>query len=207
MKRLGIYYRVSTGKQDLASQRSAVKAYLAELPELQKPETIIEFKDHGQSGMNNQRESYLALIKAAEKKEIDTILVYRLDRLTRNATEAIQLLLRLDQAGVGFISVTQPVLNLGIENPFRRMMLAAFAEISELERIVIVSRVNSGLDAARKRGVKLGRPAKLDDAAKAVIERMRAEGISFGQIALRLGMSRTSVQRILKGSHSPGSGK
>lgn len=154
--------------------------------------------------MNNEREAYLALIKAANEKRIDTILVYRLDRLSRSATEAIQLLLRLDQAGVGFISVTQPVLNMGIENPFRRTLLAAFAEISELERDTIVSRVNSGLEAARNRGVKLGRPAGDNSKAKEAIVRLRAEGKSFGEIATELEMSRTSVQRLFKDGRSPG---
>ena len=80
--------------------------------------------------------------------------------MSRNATEAIQTLLSLDQLGIRFISVTQPVLNLGPENPFRRTMLAAFSEIAEIERETIVGRVRAGLDAAKRRGVKLGRPKK-----------------------------------------------
>lgn len=207
MKDLGIYYRVSTGKQDFASQKSAIKAYLGQLSEASRPQTIIEFKDHGQSGMNNEREAYQALIKAALEKRIDTVLVYRLDRLSRSATEAIQLLLRLDQVGVSFISVTQPVLNMGLENPFRRTMLAAFAEIAELERDTIVSRVNSGLDAARKRGVKLGRPRDLEREVMESIEALRAEGLSFGKIATLLGMSKTSVQRLSKEGRPSGSEK
>lgn len=207
MKSLGIYYRVSTGKQDFASQKSAIKTFLGDLPDSKRPQEIIEFKDHGQSGMDNEREAYQAIIKAAVDKRIDTVLVYRLDRLSRDASEAIQLLLKLDQLGVGFISVTQPVLNMGLDNPFRRTMLAAFAEIAELERETIVSRVNAGLDAARKRGAKLGRPSFLDRETFLTIEKMRTEGSSFGLIATCLGLSRTSVQRIFKEGRPPGSEK
>jgi DNA invertase Pin-like site-specific DNA recombinase len=152
MKHIGIYYRVSTDKQDFASQKTAMEAWLKGLPEDRKPLSIQEFKDHGMSGKNSRRKAYQDLIRCAFEQRIDTIVVYRLDRLSRHATEAIQILLSLDQAGVGFISITQPVLNLGLDNPFRRTMLAAFSEIAEIERETIVSRVRSGLEAARKRG-------------------------------------------------------
>lgn len=198
MNSLAIYYRVSTGRQDFDSQKFAIKAYLEELPEAKRPQTITEFKDHGESGMNNQRKAYLSLIAAAKAKRIDTIIVYRLDRLSRNATEAIQLLLTLDQAGVGFISVTQPVLNMGIDNPFRRTMLAAFAEIAELERDTIVSRVNAGILSAKSRGVVFGRPKEHKEEDRVAAKWMRDKGMSFESIAKELGLSKTSVQRLIK---------
>jgi DNA invertase Pin-like site-specific DNA recombinase len=190
MKHLGVYYRVSTDRQDLASQRSAFKAWLNTLPESQRPLSIQEFKDQGLSGKTTQRKAYQALLKAAFEQKIDTIVVYRLDRLSRNATEAIQTLLMMDHAGVGFISVTQPVLNLGLDNPFRRTMLAAFSEIAEIERDNIVSRVNSGLAAAKKRGVTLGRPRQYTEQQQKEVRRKRAEGLSYEVIAQQLGMSR-----------------
>lgn len=198
MKKLAIYYRVSTDKQDFESQQSAIKAFLKDLPPHKSPESVMVFQDHGRSGKDGKREAYQALIRAAQAKEIDTIMVYRLDRLSRNATDAIQLILSLDQAGVGFISVTQPVLNLGLDNPFRRTMLAAFSEIAEIERDVIVARVNAGLESARKRGVKLGRPMAHDEDKKASVLELRAEGVSFREIARRLGIKKTSVERICK---------
>lgn len=198
MKHLAIYYRVSTDRQDLASQRSAVKAYLDQLPPERKPLTTREFKDHGQSGSNSRRKAYQEMLKGAFERRFDTILVYRLDRLSRNATEAIQVLLSLDQAGVGFVSVTQPVLNLGLDNPFRRTMLAAFSEIAEIERETIVSRVKSGLRAAKNRGVTLGRPKKLNEDYRRDVLRLREEGETFDAIAKRLGLSKGSVLTLAK---------
>ncbi|HYX35850.1 MAG: recombinase family protein [Pseudobdellovibrionaceae bacterium] len=196
MKHLGVYYRVSTDRQDLASQKSAFQAWLATLPEAKKPLTIQEFKDHGISGKTTQRKAYQALLKAAFEQKIDTIVVYRLDRLSRNATEAIQTLLIMDQAGVGFISMTQPVLNLGLDNPFRRTMLAAFSEIAEIERETIVSRVRSGLAAAKKRGVKLGRPKAYTEEQQQLVRAKRAQGLSYEQIAQELGMSRGTAHSL-----------
>jgi DNA invertase Pin-like site-specific DNA recombinase len=198
MQNLGIYYRVSTDRQDLASQISTVEGWLEDLPDDQKPASVRIFKDHGVSGKTTQRKGYQELLRAAYQKEIDTIVVYRLDRISRQATEAIQTLLSLDQAGVGFISVTQPVLNLGLDNPFRRTMLAAFSEIAEIERDTIVTRVRAGLDAARRRGVKLGRPRKVTDEHIQKLQVMRSEGYSFDAIAKELGLSRASVQNLAK---------
>ena len=199
MKHLGIYYRVSTDKQELASQKLAVKQWLASLPPGSQPLTQREFKDQGQSGTDSQRKGYQALLRAAFEQAIDTIVVYRLDRLSRNATEAIQVLLTLDQAGVGFISVTQPVLNLGLDNPFRRTMLAAFSEIAEIERDTIVTRVRAGLDAARQRGVQLGRPQRLTREQQLEVRALRAQGLSYAAIAKQLELSSSSVKLLDKG--------
>src|SRR5690606_27494098 len=114
--------------------------------------------------------------------KIDTIIVYRLDRFSRHATTAIRLLLNLDENGVAFISVTQPVLNLGHENPFRRTMLAAFAEIAEIERETIVARVRAGLDAARRRGVQLGAPVKVSDEHRTTAQGTKSKGHSEREI-------------------------
>jgi DNA invertase Pin-like site-specific DNA recombinase len=138
------------------------------------------------------------LLDAAYQKKIDTIICYRLDRFSRHATTAIRLLLNLDEAGVAFISVTQPVLNLGHENPFRRTMLAAFAEIAEIERETIVARVRAGLDAARKKGVRLGPPIKVSNELQEEARLLKVEGMSYKAIAKRLDLSVGTIHNMLK---------
>ena len=196
MERIAIYYRVSTDKQDLDSQKVAVDRWLVELPK--KPKSVHIIQDEGMSGKHENRPGYKELLDLAINRKIDTIVVYRLDRLSRNATVAIKTLLELDEYGVGFISVTQPVLNLGHANPFRRTMLAAFAEIAEIERDTIVARVRSGLDAARRRGVILGAPIKVNDDAVAKARALRAQGLSYKDIAAELNISVGSVHKALK---------
>src|SRR5690606_17801849 len=151
------------------------------------------------------------MLDDAYKHQIDTIIVYRLDRFSRHATTAIRYLLNLDEAGVAFISVTQPVLNLGHENPFRRTMLAAFAEIAEIERETIVARVRAGLEAAKKRGVKPGAPQKVDREKQLTARRLRQEGHSYKAIAKELDLSVGSVHKLVNGpdvdapDYAPGS--
>jgi DNA invertase Pin-like site-specific DNA recombinase len=199
VKKVAIYYRVSTEKQDLASQQQAVEKWMEDLPEEKRPEHIKVFKDEGISGKTVNRPGFQAMLDAANKHQIDTIIVYKLDRFSRHATTAIRYLLNLDDAGVAFISVTQPVLNLGHENPFRRTMLAAFAEIAEIERETIVARVRAGLDAAKKRGVKLGAPTKVDRTQQLTAKRMREAGDSYRKIARELKLSVGSIHKLING--------
>lgn len=194
--RIAIYYRVSTDKQDLESQKITVEKWISELKE--PPSKIHVLKDEGISGTHENRPAYKELMHLAVNRSIDLIVVYRLDRLSRNATVAIRTLLELDEYGVGFISVTQPVLNLGHSNPFRRTMLAAFAEIAEIERDTIVARVRSGLDAARKRGVTLGAPVKLTAELRERATLLRQNGKSYREIASELEISVGSVSTLLQ---------
>jgi len=201
MDKVAIYYRVSTDRQDLSSQQNTVEKWLDELAK--KPSRVHVFKDEGISGKTENRPGYKALMTMAVNRQIDTIIVYRLDRLSRNATVAIKTLLELDEYGVGFISVTQPVLNLGHQNPFRRTMLAAFAEIAEIERETIVARVRSGLDAARKRGTRLGAPLKVSAEKQLLARTMRTAGKSYKAIADELGLSTGSVHALVNGPEIP----
>ncbi len=197
MKSVGIYYRVSTDRQDLDSQKHAVETWLTKLPQEKQPKRTFIFQDEGLSGTDSTRPGYRQLLDQAFAGKIDTILVYRLDRLSRNASEAIKTLLTLDEAGVAFISVTQPVLNLGHENPFRRTMLAAFAEIAEIERQTIVTRVKAGLEAARQRGVKLGKPSLDSPELRERIKQKREQGLSLRTIAQELEISYGLVQKLV----------
>lgn len=196
MERIAVYYRVSTDKQDLDSQKVAIEKWIAELPK--KPKSVHVIQDEGISGKHENRPGYRELLGLAVQRKIDTIVVYRLDRLSRNATVAIKTLLELDEYGVGFISVTQPVLNLGHSNPFRRTMLAAFAEIAEIERETIVARVRSGLEAAKRRGVVLGAPVKVTEDVVSRARELRAAGRSYKEIAEELEVSVGSIHKALK---------
>jgi DNA invertase Pin-like site-specific DNA recombinase len=76
-------------------------------------------------------------------------------------------------------------------------MLAAFAEIAEIERETIVARVRAGLDAARRKGVKLGPPAKINPEKRLEAAQLKAQGLSYKTIAKRLELSVGSVHKML----------
>ena len=193
MKKAAIYYRVSTDKQDIASQKHTVEKYIEELKT--QPQKIEVFEELGMSGKDHKRPELRRLMQACMKGKFDTIVVYKLDRFSRDASMAIRTLLELDDLGVGFISVTQPVLNLGHDNPFRRTLLAAFAELAEIERETIVARVKAGLAAAKERGVRLGAPPKYNEETIRKVKALREDGQSYGQIAEILEIPKGSVYR------------
>lgn len=198
MKNIAIYYRVSTEKQDLSSQKTTIAKWLDDLPKDRRPQHIYEFQDEGFSGKSFNRPRFKDMLEIAFARRIDTIVVYKLDRFSRNASDAIKTILSLDEVGVAFISVTQPVLNLGHENPFRRTMLSAFAEIAEIERETIVARVRSGLEAAKKRGVKLGPPIKINEDTQSKALQLRHSGCTIKKIASELGISVGATHKIIK---------
>ena len=78
-------------------------------------------------------------------------------------------------------------------------MLAAFAEIAEIERDTIVARVRAGLDAARKRGVRLGAPVEGNAEKAERAAALKAQGRTYKEIAAELGLSVGTVHKMLKG--------
>lgn len=194
MTKIAIYYRVSTNKQDEDMQRREVESYIETRMSGDILTTV--YIDRGISGAKSNRPEFQRMLADCREGLVDTILVYRLDRFSRDANTAIRLLLELDSAGVAFISVTQPVLNLGHDNPFRRTMMAAFAEIAEIERQTIVERVKSGLAAAKSRGVRLGAPSNVPEEIKDEARRLRESGLSFRDVSKRVGLSISYIHKL-----------
>ena len=90
MERTAVYYRVSTDRQDFASQREVVEEWLRQLPEIRRPRSLIEFTDEGVSGKTAHRPEFQRMLAHAYERRVDTIVVYRLDRFSRNASDAIR---------------------------------------------------------------------------------------------------------------------
>jgi DNA invertase Pin-like site-specific DNA recombinase len=194
---IGVYMRVSTDKQDLLMQVEAIDKWVTSLPKEQRPTTIRRFADEGFSGKNDDRPGFKSLLAAAAAGEIDTVVVYKIDRLSRSTNTAIRTILDLDALGVAFISTSQPVLNLGHGAPFRLTMMAAFAEIAQIERETIVSRIKDGLTAAKKKGVKLGR-RRLSERRKERAKELLRLGFSHKAASHQAGIGLSTLHRVKK---------
>jgi DNA invertase Pin-like site-specific DNA recombinase len=194
MQPVAIYYRVSTDRQDLAMQKTAIAQWLATKHPLAT--APIEIEDVALSGSRADRPGFQRLLQLAREHQIDTVIVYRLDRFSRDAATAIRAILDLDGLGVAFVATDQPALNLGSDVPFRRTILMAFAEIAQIERETIIARVKMGLQAARAKGTHLGRPPLADD-VRAKVRSLRAQGWTFARIAQETQLSQGSINNIL----------
>jgi len=192
--RTAIYYRVSTEGQEFDSQEHEVNMFIGKLEE--QPTSIEIFSDKASGKSRKKRPEFERMIAQARAGEIDTIVVYKLDRFSRDANTAIRLLLEMDSVGVAFISVSQKVLNLGHDNPFRRTMLAAFAEIAQLERETIVARIKAGLKAAKEKGNLPGPKPKYDRKKLAELHILR--GMRYVEISRMTGASIGTISKSVK---------
>ena len=186
--RVGLYARVSThDQQTLPLQIRAMREYAA------KRGWFIgaQIKEVGSGA--SQRELRQTLIAAAQRREIDVVLVWRLDRWGRSVADLVSTLQELQHLGVGFVSLTEA---LDLTTPAGRAMAGLLAVFAEFEREILRERVRVGLAQARQNGKTLGRPLSPALQSKAVRKLYRT-GVSKAEIARRLQIGRTSVRRIL----------
>jgi putative DNA-invertase from lambdoid prophage Rac len=186
--RAALYARVSTrDQQTLGMQVDAMTAYISD----RGWKAVTQVKDVGSGAKDRPgRES---LLKAARRREIDVIVVWRLDRWGRSLPDLVVTLRELTGLGVGFVSLTEA---LDLTTPTGRAMAGMVAVFAEFEREILGERVRAGIAQARKEGRPHGRPRTASRKAEEVI-RLKAERFSHSEIARRLGIGRTSVRRIL----------
>jgi DNA invertase Pin-like site-specific DNA recombinase len=141
-----------------------------------------------------KREAREKLIEAARRREIDVVLVWRLDRWGRSVTDLLATLTKeLEHLGVGFVSLTEA---LDLTTPAGRAMAGRLAIFAEFEREILREPTRAGLAHARENGKRLGRPATAA-IHTAEIRKLYRAGISKSEIARRVQIGRTSVRRIL----------
>ncbi len=189
--KLGLYARVSTyDQQTLELQREAMTAYAK-----QRGGTIRMLVEEVGSGISErlQREK---LLRAARRRDIDAIVVWRLDRWGRSVADLVVTLHELQELGVGFISLSEA---LDFTTPTGRAMAGLLAIFAEFEREILRERVKAGIAQARRRGTPHGRPPTAAHHANEV-RHLHATGLSQSAIARRLRISRASVQRFLRGT-------
>jgi putative DNA-invertase from lambdoid prophage Rac len=190
MFRAGLYARVSTNdQQTLSMQNRAMREYAA-----RRGWTITMQVREVNSGAA-KREARERLLDAARRREIDIVLVWRLDRWGRSVTDLLATLQELEHLGVGFVSLTEA---LDLTTPAGRAMAGLLAVFAEFEREILRERTRAGLAHARENGIRLGRPASAAVHAAEIRTLYRA-GISKSEIARRVQIGRTSVRRILGG--------
>jgi len=188
MFRAGLYARVSTNdQQTLAMQNRAMREYAG------RRGWIIALQVREVGSGATQRQSREQLLEAARRREIDVVVVWRLDRWGRSVTDLLTTLQELEHLGVGFVSLTEA---LDLTTPAGRAMAGLLSVFAQFEREILRDRTRAGLAHARQSGKRLGRPMTARLHAAEVRKLYRA-GVSKSEIARRVQIGRTSVRRIL----------
>jgi DNA invertase Pin-like site-specific DNA recombinase len=181
------YARVSTQDQDPSLQLDALKTAACEKIFIEKA-----------SGAQRERPELQAALGYMRKG--DTLVVWKLDRLARSIKQLIETVEGLEKQGIGFRSLTETI---DTTTNGGRLVFHIFAALAEFERSIIRERTLAGLEAARARGRKGGRPPALSPkdlaAAKALL---RDPEITVSEIARRLGVVPSTLYRHLPKARS-----
>ena len=190
MFRVGLYARVSThDQQTLPLQIRAMREYA-----VRRGWTIaLQIKEVGSGAA--EREMRQKLHDGARRRELDVVLVWRLDRWGRSLVDLVVTLKELAELGVGFVSLTEA---LDLTTPTGRAMAGLLSVFAEFEHEILRERIRAGIAEARLKGKHLGRPVTAGRKA-AQIRKLHRAGVSKAEIARHLDIGRTSVRRILRG--------
>lgn len=192
--RASLYARCSTHDkgQDPELQLSPLREYCQ-----RRGFTIAgEYVDNGVSGMKDRRPQLDRLMSAARKRQVDIIVVWKLDRFGRSLKQLVTALDELTGLGIGFISYQD---NLDLTTAQGRLMFHIIGAMAEFERELIRERVKAGLENARRKGKRLGRkpvPPIIRDKVIALLE--KDSSLSVRKIATKVGISSGFVGRVLK---------
>src|SRR3954447_8032608 len=177
------YTRISTTDQTLDLQRDALtKAGCSKI-----------FTDTA-SGAKSEREGLTEAITYVRAG--DTLVVWKLDRLGRSLKDLIERITQLNDRKIGFRSITE---NIDTTTSGGKLIFHIFGALAEFERDIIRERTNAGLEAARSRGKKGGRPPALSPEKIKLARRLYADkDTSVSEICTMLGISRHTLQRYVR---------
>ncbi|PKK86421.1 MAG: resolvase [Thermoplasmata archaeon HGW-Thermoplasmata-1] len=192
MKKAAIYVRVSTGKQDIVNQLPVLKRFAST-----RGFSIVRTFSDVASGARADRVEFNKMMSAAAAGEFDTILVWALDRLSREGmSKTVNLIEHLNKIGVDVVSYTEPYLDTTNELA-KNILLAVVSTLAKAEREKISERTKAGLERLRRQGKKLGRPP-FPGSVREKIRALKKNGYGARETARKLNVSHVYVINVLK---------
>lgn len=191
MKKVAIYARVSTDRHQTVENQLR---QLQEVGERMGWSIVAVHTDQGISGAKgrNRRPGFDALLKGIARREFDMVATWSVDRLGRSLQDLLGLLADIQARGVDLYLHRQGV---DTSTPSGRMMFQLLGVFAEFEREMIRERVLAGLDRAKAKGARIGRPPMATDQIRQ-IQAALAGGAGVRQVARLTGVSPASVSRI-----------
>jgi DNA invertase Pin-like site-specific DNA recombinase len=185
------YCRVSTRQQKTDSQKAEIQRWLKGYGLSSK--SVQWFEDH-ESGKTIQRPAFDALQQKIFSGQIKTVVVWKLDRLSRRLKDGINVLADWCEQGVRIVSVTQQI---DLTGPVGRMVASVMFGLAEIELEYRRERQAAGIRVARTRGIYQGRKSGTTKAIPKRALELRNRGLKIPEIANALNVSERSVFRYL----------
>jgi len=193
-KKIGAYVRVSTIGQNAAGQRAEIEQWLTGNGiDLANVRWYVDKR----TGDDLDRPAFQQLQAAVFAGEIGTILVYKLDRLSRSLREGIKVLCDWCDRGLRVVSVTQQI---DFNGTVGKMLAAVLLGIAEMEQETRRERQAAGIAVAKRAGKYRGRKVGTTKAEPERALKLRDKGLSAEEIAKSLGVSRNTVFVYLRGA-------
>ena len=179
------YARVSSDSQDYSAQVEALKAAGCE--------RIWSEKASGKS--TNGRPQLAKLMRAILPEDI--VVVTKLDRVARSARDLLNIIHELKERSCGFISLGDAWCDT--TNEMGRFMLTVMSGIAELERDLIRKRCQAGIERAKEKGVKFGRPRALGIGERKKIAERYGQGETMAELARDYDVGEATIHRAIHG--------
>jgi DNA invertase Pin-like site-specific DNA recombinase len=191
--RTALYLRVSTIQQKPDLQSDNLRRYAARAG----LEIVAEYLDVAVSGRKEGRPQLQGLMRSARNHDFDCVLVWKFDRFARSVAHLLSALDEFNHLGIRFISVQDQV---DTGSPMGKAMFTIIGAMAELESSLISERVKAGMEAAKTRGKRLGRPTTPTQLVSRIEELAETTDMSIRQIqqALKRRVSRSVVGEIVK---------
>jgi len=157
-----------------------------------------EYTDAGVSGAKDSRPELNRLMADAHQRRFDAVLVWKLDRFGRSLRHLVNALAELEGRGVVFISLRD---NVDLSTPSGRLMFQIIGAMAEFERALIQERIKAGIQHAKSKGKRLGRPTAGVDVAR--VAALRDAGVSWRTISRETGLGVATLHRALQGAPKP----
>ena len=181
------YARVSTSDQNLELQLDALKEAGCR--------RVFEETASGANKARPQLRDALDFLRPG-----DTLVVWKLDRLARSVQQLIEVIEQLHKRGCGFKSLTEAI---DTTTAGGRLIFHIFGALAEFERSIIRERTMAGLDAARARGRKGGRPRLMNEDSLIVAQALLRDGVlTVKDIAKQIGVSEPTLYKYLPSPRS-----
>ena len=182
--RSAVYARVSTLDQEPENQLAELRRYV----HARSWPAALEYVDHGVPGAKDRRPALDRLLRDARRGRIEVIVIWSLDRLGRSLRHLVMLLDEIHGLDISLVSLRD---GLDLSTPAGRLQWMIIGAIGEFERARIAERVKAGLTQARRRGKRLGRPARRISEA----DLQRTADLSVREAAREIGVSSTVLYR------------
>jgi DNA invertase Pin-like site-specific DNA recombinase len=190
---IGCYCRVSTRRQKNDSQRSEITRWLK--GNGISPRSVRWFEDK-ETGTTLKRPAFEQLRRLLFDGTIRTVVVWKLDRISRRQREGINLLADWCERGIRVVVVTQQI---DLSGAVGRMVASVMFGLAEIEMEYRTERQAAGIAVAKARGIYRGRKPGTFKAAPERAANLRERGLTTMEIANALGVSERTVFRYLGG--------